>query len=169
MADESFRVTIGETVLPIVASTQDAINVTVRDAIDGQIKVAITEVVFPIVLADNDPIHLQLIGQTGPQGPQGEKGDIGTANELELQFPWNINYDTLYSEPTEFDSDENITQIKYWESSAKIQLLYTKVIIYTDGNPTLIILVDNISDKIFTSTISYDLNGDWVSTNKIIS
>jgi len=134
---------------------------------DDIIHVQIKEEVFPVLLSD-DTINLQLVGEPGPKGEKGDPGDSDISN-LELQFPWNIDFDTLYSEPTEFNIDENITKIEFWDTSAKVTKLYTKVIVYTAGNPTLITLTDNVSGKILTSTIAYDINGEWLSTDKVIS
>ena len=134
---------------------------------DDIIHVQIKEEVFPVLLSD-DTINLQLVGEPGPKGEKGDPGD-GNVENLELQFPWNIDFDSLYSEPTEFDVEENITKIEFWDSSEKEIKLYTKVIVYTDGNPTLITLTDNISNKVFTTIITYNVNGDWVSTEKTIS
>jgi hypothetical protein len=96
--------------------------------------------------------------------------DISTEGlqNLEIQLAWNIDFSTLYSEPVELDSDENIIQIKYWESESKEINLYTKDIIYTDGNPTLVTLTDNLTNKQLISTINYNIAGDWLNTTKEI-
>lgn len=75
------------------------------------------------------------------------------SNSLALQFPWNINYQTLYKEFTRNVSDQ-VTQIDYWDTSLKATKLYEKEFNRTGDTLTSIVLTDLISGKIYTKTFN---------------
>jgi hypothetical protein len=63
---------------------------------------------------------------------------------------------------------ENVTQIDYWSNSGKSLKLFTKVINYNDSNASEIIVTDEITGIVLTTTIGY--TGDEVtSVTKVIT
>jgi hypothetical protein len=71
-----------------------------------------------------------------------------------------------YMEYTEVAGD--ITQVNYWTDSGKGTKLFTKDITYTSGNPTLVVITDEISGKILTTTIAYS-GDDIASVTKVLT
>ena len=85
---------------------------------------------------------------------------------VSLQLPWNIDFTTLFSEYTIVDG--LVTQVDYWETSAKTNKLFTKVITYTGTNATTIVLTDLKSGKVLTTTITYS-GSDVLTITKTVS
>lgn len=75
-------------------------------------------------------------------------GDINA-----LSVPWNPSYTTMYVENVFTGSD--LTQVNYYTDATKALKLFTKDITYTGGNPTSIVLKDEITGKLLTTTIAY--------------
>lgn len=71
-----------------------------------------------------------------------------------------------YMEYTEVGG--NITQVNYWTDSGKGTKLFTKDITYSGSNPTQIVMKDEITNKILTTTIAYSWD-DIVSVAKVLS
>lgn len=85
--------------------------------------------------------------------------------ELELNVLWKLSRNT-YTENVFTGSD--LTQVNIWTSSAKVLKLFTKNITYTNGNPTTIVLTDNISGKKLTTTIAYS-GSEVLNVTKVVS
>lgn len=75
--------------------------------------------------------------------------------EIELQLAWKVGLSS-YQEFT--FSNGLVTQIDYWQSSAKTAKLFTKTISYTGSNPTTITVTDETTLKVLTTTIAYTGN-----------
>lgn len=78
---------------------------------------------------------------------------------------WKLNSD-LYQEFVY--TGEDITQINYWSDNTKATKLFTKNITYSSGNPTVITVLDETTDKIYITTINYT-GDEVVSITKYIT
>ncbi len=58
------------------------------------------------------------------------------------------------------DINGNITNVDYWDTSAKAIKLFTKIITWTDSNPTTITIKDELQNKTLTIIIAY--SGDTI-------
>ena len=101
----------------------------------------------------NDTDTLQILYT--PSSTSAKQKEINEISELSLS--WKSSYD-VYTEFTTVDNE--ITQINYWSDNTKLKKLFTKDITYTNGNPTVITIKDEITNKILTTTIVY--SGDEV-------
>ena len=75
-------------------------------------------------------------------------------------------FQSIYTEFVSTGGD--ITQINYWTNSGKTTKLFTKDITYTSGNPTTIVMTDNETGKVLTTTIAWNA-GEVTSITKIWS
>jgi hypothetical protein len=93
----------------------------------------------------------------------------GTVNDsvtlFELEFARKTAYNS-YMEYTLTGSD--ITQVDYWTDNGKLTKLFTRVLIYSSGNPTQVVTTDSINGKILTTTIAYT-GSDISSVTKVIT
>lgn len=85
---------------------------------------------------------------------------------FENLFPRNTDYNSLYSEFTRVDW--SITRIDYWDNSDKDNLLFSKVLTYTDDKLTQVLTTNEKTTKTMTITIAYDWD-DIESVTKILS
>lgn len=85
--------------------------------------------------------------------------------EIELNAAWKLG-SNLYVENVFSGSD--LTQVNYWSTSAKTLKLFTKDITYTGGNPATIVLKDEVTGKLLTTTIAYT-GSDVSNITKIVS
>lgn len=85
--------------------------------------------------------------------------------DFELIMVWKLNSD-LYQEFVY--TGEDITQINYWSDNTKATKLFTKNITYSSGNPTVITVLDETTDKIYITTINYT-GDEVVSITKYIT
>lgn len=108
--------------------------------------------------ATNGKVFIETIEENFSESSQ-------SAQEFELLSSFKIGNGSYQ----EFISvDGNITQINYWSNAAKTLKLFTKDITYVDGNPVSIILKDEISNKILTTTIAY-FEGEVINITKIVT
>ena len=126
-----------------IAATQEEVNAGIESY----------KFVSPNTLQNSS--QLQLLGLSITQNNQ----------ELELQSPWKVGYD-LYEEFVFTNGD--LTQVNYWMDNQKITKLFTKDITYTNGNPTTIVLKDELSGKLLTTTIVYS-GSDISNITKILN
>jgi hypothetical protein len=85
--------------------------------------------------------------------------------DFELLNAWKTEYNS-YQELVFTGSD--ITQINYWADDQKMTKLFTKYITYIDGNPTSIVLKDEITYKLLTTTITYS-GSEVLNITKVVS
>jgi len=88
-----------------------------------------------------------------------DKMASGGTTEFELLNAWKIGYEN-YQEFV--DASGYTTQVNYWSNSGKLLKLFTKNITYVLGNPTLIVLTDEITLKTLTTVMTY--SGDTITT-----
>ncbi|MFZ4548834.1 MAG: hypothetical protein ACOYN4_15405 [Bacteroidales bacterium] len=147
---------------PIVASAAvpEQVTVVVAPEIEQVIVQAIaTAEIINIQITEAQNGLPGPTGPTGPTGPAGADVDPLSLNRIELLLANKLTQN-LYAEFV--SSGGNITQINYWASAAKSEKLFTKDIIYTNGNPTTILITDNLSGHSLSTIIAY--NGSEVST-----
>ena len=77
---------------------------------------------------------------------------------LEAASTLKTSLNAYYSEPTY--SGTEITNIDKWETSGKINKVFSKTITWLSGRPVGIETVDNITNVTLTKEISYDLSGN---------
>jgi len=77
----------------------------------------------------------------------------------------NNEFSTFYSEYTY--SNDYLNGIEIWESINKESLLFTKVYHYTNDDLSSVILTDVINNKTLTKTLTYDIEGNLESINRI--
>jgi hypothetical protein len=95
------------------------------------------------------------------KNPKAETDPIWTADKQEIEFGIEHKIgDDIYYEPT--ITDGNVTQVDYYTDSGKGTKLFTKVITYTSDKPTSIVMTDEVTSKVLTTTITY--SGDDVAT-----
>lgn len=64
------------------------------------------------------------------------------------------------------DINDNITNVDYWSNSLKTTKFFSKIINWTDGLPTQIIITDEITNKSMTTNIAYSPEGGILSVTK---
>ena len=106
-----------------------------------------TNYVYGVDLVTDEKYVVGLDGKI----PAHDYTDIELVNEFKIDY-------NLFKEFTTVDNE--ITQINYWSDNTKLKKLFTKDITYTNGNPTVITIKDEITNKILTTTIVY--SGDEV-------
>jgi hypothetical protein len=90
---------------------------------------------------------------------------ITDVTNFELEMARKITGNS-YMEYTE-DSG-NVTQVNYWTNSGKGTKLFTKDITYDSGNPTLVVIEDEQTGSILTTTIAYS-GEDITSVTKAVT
>jgi len=85
---------------------------------------------------------------------------------LELETSRNTESATAYMEYTTVSW--KITQIDYWVSSAKTTKLFTKVLTYTVDDLTSVVMTNDVTGKIMTTTLVWT-TGVLTSTTKVLS
>jgi hypothetical protein len=85
--------------------------------------------------------------------------------EIEINDTWKLG-SNLYVENVFIGAD--LTQVNYWSSAAKVLKLFTKDITYTGGNPTTIVLKDEVTGKLLTTTIAYT-GSEVLNVTKVVS
>ena len=92
-------------------------------------------------------------------------GDQDYTN-FELEMARKISGNS-YMEVTE--SGGNITQLDYWTDDTKATKLFTKEFTYdVNDNPTTIVLTDEDTSSVLTTTIAYS-SGDIINVTKVIT
>lgn len=156
------------------------------ETVDDVVNVTVTEDVVNIV-----EVLMGERGLTGLQGVQGVPGvgvpssgltgqvlskisddnydtgwvDVSSVTNFELELGRKSTGDS-YMEYTSTGSD--ITTVEYWTDSTKVTKLFTKNMTYTSGNPTLIVITDEQTSSVLTTTIAYV--GDIItSVTKVIT
>lgn len=81
----------------------------------------------------------------------GGSGDVSNF-ELELARKATGN---SYMEFTETGGD--VTNVDYWTDSSKGTKLFSKVITWSGGNPTVIVVTDEVNSKVLTTTIDWSV------------
>ena len=93
------------------------------------------------------------------------KAVAADVSRFELEFAVSASQNS-YMEIVYTGAD--ITQVNYWTNSGKAIKLFTKNISYTDGNPVTIVVTNEQTGAVLTTSITYS-NGDILSVTKIIS
>lgn len=86
-------------------------------------------------------------------------------SRLELELAVSVSQNS-YMELVYTGAD--ITQVNYWTNSGKGTKLFTKDITYTNGNPVTIVITNEQSGAVLTTSISYS-NGDILNVTKVKS
>lgn len=109
----------------------------------------------------------KLVDLTDVNGTPNITGQIPVWNNTGKYFDFdkNINDIELALTTTSGNSymeyttvGDNITQVNYWTDSGKGTKLFTKDITYSGSNPTQVVVTDEISNRILTTTIAYSGN-----------
>jgi len=86
-------------------------------------------------------------------------------NNVEACF--NAAYDEAYHELTYSSGD--ITNVDVWDTDAKVTKLFSKVINYDGDNIDEVIITDEVSSKVLTKTITYDVDGNIETVTKVLT
>jgi hypothetical protein len=91
---------------------------------------------------------------------------LSERNNIETLF--NCAYLTAYHELT-YDVDGNVTNVDVWDTALKGTKLFSKVISYSGGNIDEVTITDELTSKVLTKSITYDVDGNIETVTKVIA
>lgn len=117
-----------------------------------------------------DWIKVQTLMGSGLRGGGNlaTKDDAQTSQLVIFRTLLNDDYTGFYGTQTN-DGDGNPTLIEIYADAGKTDLLFTKEITWTSGNPTEIVITDKKSGAVFTSTATFDASGNRETFSEILS
>lgn len=84
-----------------------------------------------------------------------------------IESLFNPSYDTAYHEITY--SGGNVTNVDIWDTDSKSVKFFSKEILYSGGNVKTINITDDISSLTLSKELTYDVDGNIISINKVVS
>jgi len=112
---------------------------------------------------------IDLKGTTKIVGGGGGLATVTTTSQMsDLKSMIKDGVTNYYRELTN-DGDGNPTLIEVYTSVDKAQHLFTKTLVWTDGNPTNTVTVDHTDNKTLTSDITYDVDGNIETITEVLT
>lgn len=126
------------------------------------------------IIVDDSPDTVLIVvreakdGRDGTDGTDGQDGadvDPATTQKLEL-----LNrFKTGYGRYQEFVTTGNeVTQINTWSAPDKLLKLFTENITYVSGNPTQIVVTDEVTGAVLTTVFTY-FSGEIINITDTLS